>query len=290
MKPERVQAIYDELTNYVVELDPDPAARGPGYLQDLISRTRGFLNQVTRIVQEVHRTKHALEMALDRENSAYELSSNNLLATDNRVTRLPNIDDRKAMIGFILIEDRTRILDLQRELKELGFVEKAVKHTQKELDNTMSAIRMQKSLLDTEMRTGAFYGDENDASRRRTMGVKAAAAEASGFGGYGVDDIDAEEFAKLVEEASNPVVAPASEDDDTLASLLGETPIPAVTAQPSTTPEKTPEETTQPIGGTPDKAPNVEESDTANDTQKMNDFLDDDEFAGVLDDLDDSLV
>ena len=52
--------------------------------------------------------------------------------------------------------------------KELGFVEKAVRHRHKELDNTMSCIRMQKSLIDTELRTGSYYGDETDTARAKT--------------------------------------------------------------------------------------------------------------------------
>jgi hypothetical protein len=287
MKPERVQAVYDELDKYVIELDPDPSARGPAYLQDLISKTRGSLNQVSRLIQEVHRHRHSQEIELDKLATAYELSSDHLLATDGRVTRLPNIDDRKAMIGFILLDERTKILGLQREIKELGFVDKAVRHRHKELDNTMSAIRMQKSLIDTEMRTGAFYGDENDNSRKRTMGVKAAAAETSGFGGYGVDDIDAEEFAKLVAAASNTPVP--EEEDDTLSQLLGETLTP-VAAPVLSTPEETPEGTPQQLVGTPENATNVEEGDPAEDEQKMNDFLDDDEFAGVFDELDETSV
>lgn len=290
MTPERAQAIYEELNNYVVELDPDPSGRGPGYLQDLISKTRGFLNQVSRIIQEVNRHKHAIESQLDGLKDAYELQSDHLLATDNRVTRLPNIDDRKAMIGYILIEDRTQILNLQRTLKELGFVDKAIRHTHKELDNTMSAIRMQKSLIDTEFRTGAFYGDENDASRKRTLGIKAAAAEASGFGGYSAEDIDAEEFSKLVASTLNPV-EPASEEDDTLANLLGETPLQAAPATPAApVVQETPEETPQSVVGTPEPPPNVEESESSGDEQQMNNFLEDDEFAGIFDELDESSV
>lgn len=284
MNSERAQAIYNELDQYVVELDPDPASRGPGYLQDLISKTRGYLNQVSRILQEVNRHRHTIESQLDSLKAAYEISSDHLLAEDNRVTRLPNIDDRKAQIGYILIDDKTQILSLQRTLKELGFVDKAVRHTHKELDNTMSAIRMQKSLIDTEFRTGAFYGDENDASRKRTLGVKAAAAEASGFGGYSSEDIDAEEFAKLVAASTNPV-EPVSEEDDTLAALLGET-----TPQAAPVVQETPEETPQAVGGTPEPSPNVEESDSAGDEQQMNNFLEDDEFAGIFDELDESSV
>lgn len=165
MDPERIENIYNELSTLVIELDINPAARGPLYLQELISRARGFLNRTSLLTQEVHREKHLLERDLDAHKTAFSASSDELLAEDVRVTRLPNIDDRKAMINILLKDDRAKIADLERQIKELGFVEKAVRNRHKELDNTVSSIRMQKSLIEVELRTGAYYGDENDTSR-----------------------------------------------------------------------------------------------------------------------------
>lgn len=197
MTPERVEKIYDELETLVIVLDPDPAARGTAYLQDLISKTRGYLNHTSNLLGEVNRYRHRIERDLDAHEAAYEISSSDLLASDHRVTRLPNIDDRKAMISLLLREEKKKILDLKREVKELGFVDKAVRHRHKELDNTMSAIRMQKSLIDTEMRTGAYYGDETDTAR--------------GQKSFTASDIDETELATLLSDvmAESPAQAPS---------------------------------------------------------------------------------
>lgn len=188
MKQERVEAIYSELENLVIELSPDPGARGPGYLQDLISRTRGYLNKTSLFHQEILREQHVLERDLTAREAAFELSSDELLADDHRVTRLPNIDDRRAMISTILKDEKVLILDLKRGIRELGFVEKVVKHRHKELDNTMGALRMQKSLMDSETRTGAFYGDESETSRNK------------GAPRIVTDNIDEDELALLLGE------------------------------------------------------------------------------------------
>lgn len=212
MKPERIEQMYNEIVGLVVPLDPNPAARGPGYLQDLISKTRGYLNQVSFFLQEVHRERHRLESEKETKEAAFMISSDELLASDARVTRLPNIDDRKAMINLLLRSERMDIMRLGREVKNLGHVEKALKHRHKELESTMSAIRMQRSLVDMELRTGAFYGDESNESRGSWMRKSPGVRNPMG------DDIDGEEIDRLFKESKNG----SSEDDDMFSDLRAE--------------------------------------------------------------------
>src|SRR5512142_198575 len=176
MTPERIESIYTELGTLVIELDADPASRGAGYLQDIISKTRGMLNRVSFFLREVHKEIHALTIELDATEAAFQVSSDELLTSDKRVKDLPALEDRKAMINIILKDDRLNIQTLSLQIKELGFVENTIKHHHKYLDNTMSAIRLQKSLVDAELRTGSFYGDEAKASRGH-VGVSEAMSE-----------------------------------------------------------------------------------------------------------------
>lgn len=165
MELKRVQEIYKQMEGLVIELDPNPAARGPQYLQDLISKTRGFLNTSAFFLQQVMRERHASEMDLESAEADFQVQSDELLANDRRVSLLPNIDDRKAMINVLLSEQRRTIQGLKRDVKNLGLVEKAIRFRHKELEQTMSAIRLQRSLIETELKTGAVYGDENDVAR-----------------------------------------------------------------------------------------------------------------------------
>ena len=165
MTPERVTEVYEALQGLFVTLASDPVTKGPQYLHDLISKTRGYLNQTGHYLQEIHREHHLLEIELDSHEAAFEIKKSELLAGDRRVTLLPSIEDRLAMINVLLGEERRDIQRLKREIKNLSHMEKAVRHRHKELDNTMSAIRLQKQLVDAELRTGSYYGDENEKSR-----------------------------------------------------------------------------------------------------------------------------
>lgn len=161
----RSNAIYTELGTMIVELDSDPVTRGAAYLQELISRTRGYLNRTSVLLQEVYQEQQSLDSTLNAKKTIFQIQSDEMLANDARVKGLPNIDDRRAMINLIMREERKEILSLEQAIRDLGYTEKAIKHRHKELDNTISAIRMQKSLIDSERHSGSFYGDESDKSR-----------------------------------------------------------------------------------------------------------------------------
>lgn len=204
MDQDRIEKIYNTLEGFVIELDPDPVVRGPAYLQDLISKTRGYLNTVSMFTQEVHRETHHLESQLDARQSAFDIQADELLSNDNRVRNLPAVEDRLAMINLLLSEDRRAIETLKREIKSLGHVAKAIRHRQRELSATMSAIRLQNTLIQAELRTGSFYGDENNASR----------GNAWGKGGPITEDIDANELDGIFDDASKELDDEDVSDDE----------------------------------------------------------------------------
>jgi len=193
MTPKQIETMYERLPTLVVELSPDPTALGPLYLQNLISKVRGYLNETGVYLQRVLKAKSDLESELESQEVAFQISSDELLAGDKRVTRLPAIRDREAMINLILRDDRKSLLELKKRVNDMGYVEKAVRHRHRELEHTMSAIRLQRSLIVTELKTGSLYGDEGEESRGSTWGRKAPNAADN--------DIDEEEIERLMEEA-----------------------------------------------------------------------------------------
>lgn len=239
MKLERIQAIYAELDKYEVQLQPDPRALGPQYLNDLIARTRNYLNAVSRVQLEVHQEKQHLARNLRAQEAAYQVSSDELLANDERVRRLPSIEDRKATVAVFLRDDRQIIERLKSELQDVEYVEKAVRHRHKELTSTMSEIKLQRSLIRDEIDTGAMYGDERTYSDPRKPANPA-------FG----DDLSEEELERLLaptvteaplppkpipvkpeepapveagevtEEAVSAFLGPSSPDEDDLSELF----------------------------------------------------------------------
>lgn len=193
MNLDRIKSVYAELEQYLVQLHPDPRSLGPLYLNDLIAKTRNYLNAVSRIQLEVHQEKQVLSRNLRAQEAAYQLSFDDMLANDDRVRRLPSIEDRKATVGVFLRDERQTIEALKATLQDLDFVDKAVRHRHKELTATMSEIKLQRSLIRDEIDTGAMYGDERvSAHERRPV--------APAFG----DDMTEEELERLMAGTPTP--------------------------------------------------------------------------------------
>ncbi len=166
MKIERVTQIYETIEKFQITLSSDPITLGPKYLQDGIANCRNFLNSVSNLLMEVHIEKQLLRRELNLLLATYNIDAAELLSSDDRVRRLPNIKDREATVKVIL-RDQLRIISSKTdEMADLDLVEKAIRHRHEELKNTMADIKMQRSLIQTEIDTGAMYGDERTGGSR----------------------------------------------------------------------------------------------------------------------------
>lgn len=167
MEQKRIDEIYGQLGTFVVELTPDAWSLGPRFIHDLIAKTRGYLNSVSFILQEVLQEKQTLDRAKHAADAVFKIESDRLLAEDPRCqpVRLPNIDDRRAMVNLILREQVAEIQSLEGQLLDLSYVERATKHRFQELKATMTDIRAQRSLIRDAIDSGSFYGDETSTSR-----------------------------------------------------------------------------------------------------------------------------
>ena len=199
MEPKRIKEIYDSLVQYEIQLDPNPGALGPKYLFGLISRCRGYINAISFILLEVHREKHDKTEVLGRLEAAYAIASEDLLASDPIIRQAPAIDDRRAMVAVALRTQGNEIKVLKDELQSLGFLDKAIWHRHKELRDTMSEIKLQRSLLRDDIDTQAFYGDESGMSR--------GSAVPSMGGVAGIDEAELERIFEDVSAKANTEIA-----------------------------------------------------------------------------------
>ncbi len=193
MNIDRVKSVYDEISKYEIKLAEDPRSLGPLYLQNMIATCRNYLNLVSRLQLEVHREKQDLDRALRAAGTTYEVSFSEILVNDERVRRLPSIEDRRAQANMILREQLSTIAELKGRLQDLEYVEKAVRHRHKELTSTMTEIKLQRSLIRDEIDSGAMYGDERRGDHERGHGPLA-----------GGDDIDESELDALLEKETAP--------------------------------------------------------------------------------------
>jgi len=167
MDSKRIEQIYDQISSFTLDLEDDPTALGQRYIQQKVAQCRRFLNLTSNIMLEVQREIREASSKLRAAKAAFELASDNLRATDQRVIRLPHVDDRTATINVLLANERDTMLILEREIEDLKIVEKAVKHRYDELKGTNTDIRTQRATLRDELDTGAFYGDETDKPQKR---------------------------------------------------------------------------------------------------------------------------
>ena len=165
MDPKRVEQIFDEIATYTIDLEPDPTSLGPRYLHRVTAVCRNYQNAVSRILGEIHREKRMLSEHLRSQEAALKVESDELLANNDQVRRLPNIRDREATISVLLATRVREVEDLKREVTNLEHIEKAVRHRHDELKDTSSAIRLQRNLIRDEIDSGSFYGDERGMDR-----------------------------------------------------------------------------------------------------------------------------
>lgn len=160
LTPERIDAIFTEMEGYVIDLIPNPTSLGPQYFRDQIAICRNHLNRVSLVASELDRERLSLSSELMRVEALFALEHDNLLANDKRVKSLGNIEDRKATVGYILRDQRIQIHDLKDRLHAVEAVYKVVMLRNRDLTATMTAIKDQKKAMQSEIRSGSFYGDE----------------------------------------------------------------------------------------------------------------------------------
>ena len=157
---ERIDAIFAAMNGYVLELKNDPGSLGPQYFQDIIATCRNYLNRVSLVLTEINRDRLTVSGQLRGFEAAYALSYDDLMANDAQVKALANVEDRKATASYLLRDQKKIINELKDQMHILDSVYKVISHRNRELHATMLAIKDQRRLMQTELATGAFYGDE----------------------------------------------------------------------------------------------------------------------------------
>jgi hypothetical protein len=211
MEIERVNRIYNELSQYEIQLAPDPKSMGPLYMLGVIATCRNYLNNVSRLLLETHQCRQTVQRSLTGCKTLYDIESNELLANDERVKRCPSIEDRKATVTVLLRDRYRQIQDLKAELETVDLVEKAIKLRHRELKDTMSAINAQRALMRDDIDTKSLYGDErppavDDSELASIMGTEALPAgirapdAARASRSYTESGREVDDFLKIIDE------------------------------------------------------------------------------------------
>jgi hypothetical protein len=235
MELTRINEIYAQVGKLSVDLPSDAWTLGPRHISDLISLTRGYLNTISFILQELLQERQRLDRERHAAQAAFSVESDQLLSEDVRVRNMPNIEDRKSQINVFLRDRVRQIRELDTQLLDLGYVEKVVRHRYVELKGTMSDIKVQRALMRDALDTGAFYGDENNKSR----GSMFSSSSPSDSGGFSDD-----ELASAMSEV-NAMLSTGSSEQDLAVEEHEVAPTPVQQSEPEPQPSRPVQATTK---------------------------------------------
>ena len=217
---DRIDQIFAEMQEYTLELEREPSMLGPSYFQEVIAQCRDYLNRVGRVLLELNRQILEVDTDLRRQEASYSLEYDELLANDERVTTLANIEDRKSTANFLLRVEKQEINELKDRKQRLAAVLKVVTYRNRELHSTMTAIKDQRRWVQTEVATGAFYGDERVPKQKGSY--------RDPLEGMGVEDPSVEEIENMFadeeeESSSEPDLTDVPSEEDSGSSPPSDT-------------------------------------------------------------------
>lgn len=194
MEDKQIEAIFEKMTTFVITLAREPSSLGPRYFQDMIATCRNYLNEVSLVASALNRERLTVTTDLHALEATFELDFEQMLSTDPHVAQLSSIEDRKSMVNNRLRDQKIQIHKLREQLRSLDTVYKVVSHRSRELHSTMNAIKDQRRLMQTELATGAFYGDERPPQNPKHLHSPAG-------GPIGLDEFD--EISSLLSDAAS---------------------------------------------------------------------------------------
>jgi len=165
MDDQRVDEVFERIAEMDLELDYDPIERGPKFLNNMVAKCRNFTNEVQRFARECQMYLRTIERELRTLEADFEIQYNDLLSNDPEIISMRGLSraDREALARTKLQEEVERINTLQLALTDAGHVETVIDSKLRELRDVNRDIRLQKQLIQSEIETGAMWGNDMGA-------------------------------------------------------------------------------------------------------------------------------
>lgn len=169
MDDERVDEIFSRLEEIDIELDYDPIERGPKFLNNMVASCRNYTTEVQKYMRECQMYRRTLERELRTLEAQYEVEYNHLMANDEEIIQMRGLSraDREALAKTKLRDRVEEITNLTLNLTDAGHVETVIDSKLRELRDINRDIRLQKRLIEDEIQTGAFWGNDQDHDEKR---------------------------------------------------------------------------------------------------------------------------
>lgn len=162
MDEERVDEIFERIGDMDLELDYDPIERGPKFLNNMVAKCRNYTNEVQRFARECQMYLRVIERELRTKEAQFELEYNNLMANDPEIVQMRGLSraDREALANTKLQDEISEINELELELTDAKHVETVIESKLREFRDVNRDIRLQKQLIQAEIETGTFWGND----------------------------------------------------------------------------------------------------------------------------------
>lgn len=162
MEDARVEEIFERISNIDIELDYDPIERGPKHLNQMVARCRNYTTEVQKYMRECQMHIRQVERELLRAKADFELQFNHLMANDPEIIQMRGLSraDREALANTKLQEEVVNINGLDQALTDAKHVETVIDSKLRELRDVNRDIRLQKQLIQSEIETGAMWGND----------------------------------------------------------------------------------------------------------------------------------
>lgn len=195
MKETRITDIFDRISELNIELDDDPIARGPKFLNNMVALCRNYTNEVQNFSRECHMHIRDVEHKLRIAKTDYELQFNDLMANDPEVRALRSHSkaDREAVANTRLSALQEEINSLELSLSDLGHVNTVITSKLHEFRDVNRDIRLQMQIIQAEIKIGAMWGNDME---------------------YDAPHISAKDITTLSDEAPEEVFENPNEDEE----------------------------------------------------------------------------
>lgn len=157
---EEVDKIFGDLESFQVRLVSDPSTAGVHYLQDITSSVRNKTNKVTHYLNQMTHRRLLILRSLNALKALYKQESDALLANNPLVKAQKSFKDREAYISVLLSHQVRAISTLEAQLHEVETLCESLRMTHRELRDVAGEVRSQAKIIEIELKTKAFYGDE----------------------------------------------------------------------------------------------------------------------------------
>jgi len=156
---EEIDLIFKEISTFKVDVSTG-VGFNPHILVDKATEVRNYVNRLVYHITEMNHRKLKLSRALNAFRTIYRMRGNELLVNDAAIRSLKSIKDREAAISVTLSEMSHKISVLEAQASELDTILASLALVHRELRDTASDIRNQTKLIELELRTKSYFGDE----------------------------------------------------------------------------------------------------------------------------------